>query len=54
MQVELKNDKEIVLKAIQINGWALKHASDELKNDKEVVLKAVQQHGWHWNMQVMN
>ena len=32
---ELKNDKEIVLKAVQINGLTFSNASDKLKNDKD-------------------
>ena len=39
---ELKNDKEVVLNAVQKNGAVLEYASDELKNDKEVVLQAIQ------------
>ena len=39
----LKNSKEVVMAAVQQNGWALLHASDALKNDKEVVMAAVQQ-----------
>lgn len=38
-----KNNKDIVLKAIKQNGWALGYASKELQNDEEVFLKAVQQ-----------
>ncbi|MGL6120633.1 MAG: DUF4116 domain-containing protein, partial [Fusobacteriaceae bacterium] len=39
---ELKNDKEVVLSAVESCGSALEFASDELKNDKEVVLSAVE------------
>ena len=41
----LRNDKEVVLAAVQKNGRALQYASAELKADKEVVLAAVQQDG---------
>ena len=34
---------EVVLLALQRNGWALKHANEVLKNNPEVVLLAVQQ-----------
>jgi hypothetical protein len=43
--VTLKNDKEVVLVAVQRDVGALHHASVTLKNDKEVVLAAVQQGG---------
>jgi hypothetical protein len=42
---ELKNDKEVVLAAVEHNGHALQHASVELKADKGVVLAAVEQTG---------
>lgn len=41
----LKDDKEVVLAAVQKYGWALKYASERLKDDKEVVLAAVQKNG---------
>ena len=40
------NDREIVLKAVKQNGYALKYASDELKRDKEVVLEAIKNNEW--------
>ena len=43
--IEFRNDKEVVLKAVQNLGSSLYFASNELKNDKEVILKAVQQYG---------
>jgi hypothetical protein len=43
---ELQNDKEVVLAAVQENGFSLGYASRELKSDKEVCLAAVQQTGW--------
>ena len=42
----LRDDKELVLKAVTSNGNALEFASDRLKADKEVVLAAVQNAGW--------
>jgi len=42
----LRNDKEVVLKAVAQDGCALEFASDELRNDKEVVLVAVTQWGY--------
>jgi hypothetical protein len=40
----IKSNKEIVLKAVKINGWNLQYASEELKNDKEVVFEAVSEY----------
>ncbi len=43
---EFQNNFDIVLAAVQQNGWwALRHASERLKNDPEVVLAAVKQNG---------
>lgn len=42
---ELKNDKDVVEKAITSCGAAIKFASKELKNDKDLAIKAVQQYG---------
>ena len=39
-----KNFKEIVLAAVQSDGYALEYAADSF-NDKEVVLAAVKQNG---------
>lgn len=39
------DDKEVVLKAVEMNGNNLEHASDRLKDDKEVVLKSIQYNG---------
>ena len=36
----LKNDKEVVMAAVQQNGYALKHAYATLQNDKEVICGA--------------
>ncbi|MBF8263256.1 MAG: hypothetical protein HW387_921 [Parachlamydiales bacterium] len=41
----LKNNREIVLVAVQQNGMALQYASEALKNNREIVLVAVQQNG---------
>ncbi len=38
---ELKNDFDIVMRAVKSSGEALEYASDELKNDREIVLEAV-------------
>ncbi|NGX33220.1 MAG: hypothetical protein K1060chlam4_01281, partial [Candidatus Anoxychlamydiales bacterium] len=43
---DLKKNKEIVLTAVELNGWDLKHAHEDLKKDKEIVLAAVKQNGW--------
>tara|TARA_A100001388_G_C28391162_1_gene321574 strand:+ start:71 stop:301 length:231 start_codon:yes stop_codon:yes gene_type:complete len=37
---ELKNDREIVLAAVNKNGSYLRYVSDELKNDREIVTVA--------------
>jgi histidinol phosphatase-like PHP family hydrolase len=42
---EWKNDREVVLAAVEQNGLALEFASDALKNDPLVVLAAVEQNG---------
>ena len=39
---KFQNDKEVVLAAVQQNGYALYYASKELKDNKEVLLTAVQ------------
>ena len=44
---KFQNDKEVVLAAVQQNGYALQYASKELQNDREVVLAAVKQGGMH-------
>ncbi len=41
-----RNDKDIVLAAVNQNGHALKYASTELKNDKDIVLTAVNKAGY--------
>ena len=42
---ELKGDREVVLAAVQQDGYTLGFAPDQLKGDREVVLAAVQQNG---------
>jgi len=44
-QLELQNDKEVVLEAVKNYGYALESASKELQNDKEVVQEAVKSNG---------
>ena len=43
---DFQNDKDVVLAAVQQNGFALKYASEELKKDREIVLAAVRQNGY--------
>jgi len=42
----LKADRDVVLAAVQQNGWALRYAADELRANKDVVVAAVSQSGW--------
>eukprot|EP00656_Telonema_subtile_P011531 TRINITY_DN1571_c0_g1_i19.p1 TRINITY_DN1571_c0_g1~~TRINITY_DN1571_c0_g1_i19.p1 ORF type:complete len:145 (-),score=43.98 TRINITY_DN1571_c0_g1_i19:357-791(-) len=35
---ELRADREVVLAAVQQDGWALQHASEELRADREFML----------------
>ena len=42
---DLKNDNEIVQKAVVNNPHNLEHASEDLRNDKEIVLAAVRKDG---------
>jgi hypothetical protein len=39
----LRNDKELILEAVNQDGTSLMFASDKLRNDEEVVLVAVSQ-----------
>ncbi len=41
-----KKDREIVLAAVQQNGWALQFADESLKKDRAIVLAAVKQYSW--------
>ena len=41
-----RDNREIVLLAVYINGMALAYASDELKEDKEVAMVAIEQCGY--------
>ena len=43
---DFQNDRDVVLAAVQQNGFALKYASEELKKDREIVLAAVRQNGY--------
>ncbi|KAF0972483.1 hypothetical protein FDP41_009386 [Naegleria fowleri] len=37
----MKHDREIVLAAVQENGFALEYVGERMRNDKEIVLEAV-------------
>eukprot|EP00971_Amphidinium_carterae_P109745 2174031-Amphidinium_carterae.1 len=39
-------DRDVVLAAVQKNGYALQYATEALRDDREVVLAAVQENGW--------
>jgi len=43
---ELRGDREVVIAAVQRDGWALEFAAPTLQADCIVVLAAVQQDGW--------
>ena len=43
---ELRGDREVVMRAVSVNGHALYHAAEELRGDREVVMKAVSQDGY--------
>ena len=38
--------EEIVMAAVQKNGYVLEYASDNLRNDEEIVLAAVEENEW--------
>ena len=42
----LRNDRDVVLTAVQQNGRSLQYASETLRNDRDVVLAAVEQNGY--------
>ena len=42
---DYKNDREVIIKAIQIDGTNIASASDSLKADKEIVMMAVKNNG---------
>ena len=42
---DFKNDREVIIKAIQLDGTNIVYASDSLKADKEIVLMAVKNNG---------
>jgi hypothetical protein len=35
VSLELRNDREVVMKAVKQYGWALQFASEQLRKDKE-------------------
>lgn len=41
LNMQLRNDKEIVLEAVKNNGEVLDFASKEMQNDKEVLMQIV-------------
>ena len=43
---ELRNDKDVALAAVKLNGHSLCDASDDMRGHKEVVLEAVKQNGF--------
>ena len=42
---DLRNDRELVIAAVEQNGDALEYASEDLRNGRELVMKAVEQYG---------
>ena len=42
----IRDDKEVLLTAVKVDGGALEFASNRLKDDKDVLLAAVSQAGW--------
>ena len=42
---DYNNDREVIMKAIQIEGRYIASASDSLKADKEIVMMAVKKNG---------
>ena len=42
----LKNDQEVVLAAVEKNGYAIFHASKERQRDRSLVLAALKQQPW--------
>jgi len=45
---DLRNDRNFVLEAIEIEPSVLKHISEEFRNDKEVVMKAMMRDGYYF------
>jgi len=35
---ELRGDREVVIRAVRQNGYALRYASEELRGDRDVVM----------------
>lgn len=46
--ITLKEDIDVVLAAVSIDGMALQHAAESLKNNKRIVLAAVGDNGHAW------
>jgi hypothetical protein len=44
--VDLSNDTEVVLRAVNQIGWCIKYASLKLRNNKDIALVAVKNHVW--------
>ena len=42
---DFKNDREVIIKAIELDGTYISYASDSLKADKEIVIMAVKNNG---------
>ena len=43
---DLKKNKTLILKIMELDGKSLEHVGTDLKKDREVVLRAVQNNGW--------
>jgi hypothetical protein len=43
---DLKNDRDVVIAAVQQNGLALEFVSVELRAEREIVVMAANQNGW--------
>ena len=41
MNQEMRNNREIVLTAVKVAGYAIIYASEKLKNDREIALEAI-------------
>ncbi len=50
----LKDDKDILMQALEKVGWVACYASDRLKDDKDVILKAVKKMDRYYIMRVKN
>lgn len=45
MPAEYRDDFDIAMKAVQLDGWLLQFTSDALRNNRDIVCTAVQRHG---------